>query len=244
MLSNILEDDEIMEKVKEVRYGTVVISYRITYSERKTLGITALPNGKVLVKAPLNVTDEAIEEKIRKRAPWILKQQAFFESFENRTPPRRYISGESHRYLGRQYVLRVTDGKRNSVSFKGCSFDIVCTAKSKAEQLMKDWYRERAKIKFAEIAEPLIQRFKKYGVEPSGLYIQTMENRWGSCTSKGKIILNTELIKAPKPCIEYVIMHELCHLLHRNHTSTFYKTLAAEMPDWERWKNKLERMLN
>jgi predicted metal-dependent hydrolase len=109
--------------------------------------------------------------------------------------------------------------------------------------LMKAWYRERAKIKFAEIAEPIIQRFKKYHVEPTSLYIQQMENRWGSCTPKGKIILNTELIKAPKPCIQYVITHELCHLLHRNHTAAFYKLLAAEMPDWERWKNKLERLL-
>jgi predicted metal-dependent hydrolase len=106
---------------------------------------------------------------------------------------------------------------------------------------MKEWYRERAKIKFAEISEPIIQRFKKYNVEPSSLYIQYMENRWGSCTPKGKIILNVELVKASKPCIEYVITHELCHLLHRNHTSAFYQLLATEMPDWERWKNKLEK---
>jgi predicted metal-dependent hydrolase len=233
-----------MDKVKQIQYGTAVISYRITYSDRKTLGITALPNGKILVKAPVGATDEAIEEKVRKRAPWIRKQQTFFETFENRMPPRRYISGESHCYLGKQYVLLVTEGNRNSVNFKGRSFEIVCTAKSKAEQLMKDWYKERAKTKFAEIAEPLIRRFGKYGVEPTGLYIQTMENRWGSCTPKGKIILNTELIKAPKLCIEYVIMHELCHLLHRNHTSAFYRLLAAEMPDWEKRKNKLEKLLN
>jgi predicted metal-dependent hydrolase len=93
-----------------------------------------------------------------------------------------------------------------------------------------------------EIAEPLIQRFKRYGVEPSSLYIQYMENRWGSCTPKDKIILNVELIKAPKSCIEYVIIHELCHLLHRNHTSAFYRLLAAEMPDWEKWKVRLERL--
>ncbi|MDR2848123.1 MAG: M48 family metallopeptidase, partial [Bacteroidales bacterium] len=97
--------------------------------------------------------------------------------------------------------------------------------------------------KFAEIAEPIIQCFKKYNVEPTSLYIQNMANRWGSCTPKGKIILNTELIKAPKPCIKYVITHELCHLLHRNHNSAFYQLLTTEMPDWERWKNKLDRLM-
>jgi predicted metal-dependent hydrolase len=167
-------------------------------------------------------------------------------------PPRRYISGESHYYLGRQYILHIVEthgcaskncASKNSVNFKGRSFEIVCNRKSQAESLMKEWYRERAKIKFAEIAEPIIQRFKKYNVEPSSLYIQHMENRWGSCTSKGKIILNTELIKVPKLCIEYVIIHELCHLLYRNHTSDFYRLLTVEMPDWKKWKNKLEKML-
>jgi predicted metal-dependent hydrolase len=228
--------------MKEIFFGTSIIKYTVTYSGRKTLGITVNPDGQVIVKSPQDASKNEIETKIKKRAAWILKQQAFFKSFGEKLPPRRYISGESHLYLGKQYILHVTEGRPNSVRFKGRSFEIVCPAKSKAESLMKAWYKEQAKIKFAEIAEPIIQRFKKYDVEPTSLYIQTMDNRWGSCTPKGKIILNTELIKAPKPCIEYVITHELCHLLHRNHTREFYNLLAAEMPDWERWKNKLEVM--
>ncbi|MDR0834837.1 MAG: M48 family metallopeptidase [Candidatus Symbiothrix sp.] len=231
-------------------YGTTEITYSIDYSNRKTLGISVNPDGKVIVNAPVDTFKEKIEEKIIKRAPWILKQQRFFTSFGEKMPPRRYISGESHLYLGKQYILRVTEGKHNSVSFKGHSF-VVETLRATSpknatsvERLMKEWYKERAKTKFAEIAEPIIQRFKKYGVEPTLLYIQNMENRWGSCTPKGKIILNTELIKAPKPCIEYVIMHELCHLVHQRHTHAFYDLLTTEMPDWERWKNKLEQLMH
>ncbi len=226
-------------------YGTAIIHYTIQYADRKTLGITVHPDGLVVVKAPIDTSKEVIKEKVSKRASWILKQQAFFQSFGSRMPERRYISGESHLYLGKQYLLRVTEGKPNSVSFKGRCFEIVCTpkSKSKSKALMQEWYKERAKIKFAEIAEPIIQRFKKYEVEPASIYIQSMSNRWGSCTPKRKIILNVELIKAPKPCIEYVITHELCHLLHRNHTRTFYELLSKEMPDWERWKNKLEKLL-
>lgn len=230
--------------LESITYGTSQIQYLIRHSDRKTLGLTVCPDGQVIVKAPMDVSKEKIEEKIIKRASWILKQQRFFKSFGNKMPERRYISGESHLYLGKQYLLRVKEGKPNSVSFKGRSFEIVCSPKSKPEILMKEWYKERAKIKFAEIAEPLIQRFKKYNVEPTSLYIQVMDNRWGSCTPKGKIILNTELIKAPKPCIEYVITHELCHLLHRDHTKMFYELLSKEMPDWERWKNKLERLMS
>ncbi|MCK9300262.1 MAG: M48 family metallopeptidase [Bacteroidales bacterium] len=226
-----------------VQYGNTDIHYSVVYSERKTLGIVVHPDGSVIVKAPIGILKEKVSEKVKKRASWIIKQQNFFKSFGKKMPQRRYISGESHLYLGRQYRLYVKEGKPNSVSFKGRCFEIVCTSKDKAESLMTAWYKERAKVKFAEIAEPIIQQFKKYGVEPKSLYIQAMENRWGSCTAKQKIILNTELIKAPKPCIEYVITHEMCHLLHKNHTKAFYELLTNEMPDWEKWKNKLERML-
>jgi len=224
-------------------YGHTEINYAITYADRKTLGIVVEPDGAVIIKAPVDASLEKIAEKVKKRASWIIKQQNFFQSFGKQQPKRRYISGESHLYLGRQYRLFVKEGKPFSVSFKGQCFEVVCTPKSKAEILMKEWYRERAKIKFAEIAEPIIQQFKKYKVEPHSLYVQVMENRWGSCTAQGKIILNTELIKAPKPCIAYVITHEMCHLLHKNHTKAFYELLQTEMPDWRKWKEKLEKML-
>ncbi len=228
---------------KTIPYGTQTITYSVTFADRKTLGITVLPNGKVELRAPFGTTDEQIEQRVRKRASWIVHQQRYFRSFGKMMPPRRYISGESHFYMGRQYLLHVSVGRPNSVNYQGHSFEIVCSPNSKAGELMKAWYRERAKIKFAEIAKPIIERFASYGVEPTGLYIQEMESRWGSCTGKGKIILNTELIKAPKPCIEYVITHELCHLVHRNHTKEYYALLSKEMPDWKRWKEKLEMFM-
>ena len=112
--------------------------------------------------------------------------------------------------------------------------------KSTAKFVLNSWYRYKAKEKFAEIAEPWIHHFEQYGVQPNGLFIQEMPTRWGSCTAKGRIILNPELIKAPKVCIEYVIIHELCHLIHKHHTQNFFQLQSALMPDWEKWKNKLE----
>jgi predicted metal-dependent hydrolase len=111
------------------------------------------------------------------------------------------------------------------------------------EQLINAWYKERAKIKFAEFAEPIVQQFKKHNVEPSAIYVQKMENKWATSTPNGKIVLNIDLIKTPKQCIEYVIIRELCHFVHKRHTSLFFNLLASEMPDWKEWKKKLEEKL-
>ena len=167
----------------------------------------------------------------------------FFLGFYPKMPERKYVSGETHLYLGRQYQLKVTIGNKPEVKYKGRYIEVVTKDKAKTSGLLNQWYRERAKAKFIEIAEPIIERFRKYNVEPKQIYIQEMPTRWGSCTEKGKVILNPELIKAPKPCIEYVITHELCHLVHHNHTQRFIDLQTREMPDWEKWKSKLENLL-
>lgn len=226
-------------------YGSSVIEFSIVYSERKTLGITVQPDLSVVVKVPLETPKETIFEKINKRASWILEQKRFFLSFEPRRKEYLYKSGETHYYLGRQYRLIIEEGKAEQVFYRG-RFLLIETrdfSSQNIKQLLEQWYRERAKIKFAEIAEPLIQKFKKYEVEPKNLFLQNMKLRWGSCTPKGNIILNPELIKAPKPCIEYVIIHELCHLVHANHSKAFFDLQSKEMPDWEKWKKKLENFM-
>lgn len=243
--------------IEKLTYGNQTIDFELTYSDRKTLGITVNPDLSVQVKAPNDATKEKIFEKVEKRASWIMEQKKYFLSFQPRRKEYLYKSGESHYYLGRKYQLKIQKigehqpNPRHSrsiipqgrVSYQGRylliethNFD-----KENLKSLLENWYRERAKIKFAEYAEPLIQRFKKHDVAPKDLYIQKMETRWGSCSAKGNIILNPELIKAPKPCIEYVIIHELCHLIHRNHTKAFFRLLSQEMPDWKKWKEKLER---
>ncbi|WP_217605557.1 M48 family metallopeptidase [Chitinophaga sp. GbtcB8] len=229
--------------MQELQYGAIKIQYHLEFSERKTLGITVTPDMAVLVKAPEGTPQERIEEKLEKRARWILKQQSFFLRFYPKQPEKQYRGGESHLYLGRQYRLRVATAKKNEVHFSGKEIQVYHTPKSTAQSVLTNWYRYRAKAKFAEIAEPWIQHFGKYGVQPEGLFMQEMPTRWGSCTAKGKIILNPELIKAPKACIEYIIVHELCHLIHKHHTQKFFQLQSALMPDWEKWKDKLEALM-
>jgi len=102
---------------------------------------------------------------------------------------------------------------------------------------------EKAKTWFENIAAPLVERFKKHQVAPQNLEIRKMQYRWGSCSSNGIILLNPELIKAPRVCIEYVIIHELCHLVYRDHTKEFFDLQQREFPEWKKWKNKLENTL-
>lgn len=225
-----------------IQFGSKRIDFSVYYSKRKTLGITITPGMAVLVKAPENTSLEKVKSIVKKKAPWILKQQRFFLRFHPKTPANKYVSGESHFYLGRQYKLKTAKGKKDDVHFNGREIIIYSKPKSTSKNVLNTWLRERAKNKFAEIAEPFIQKFKKYRVKPNSIYLQQMPTRWGSCTPKGKIILNPELIKAPKACIEYVIIHELCHLVHKNHSQKFFDLQKREMPDWEKWKNKLEKL--
>jgi predicted metal-dependent hydrolase len=226
-----------------IQFGSKNIEFELHFSERKSLGITITPEMQVLVKAPNDTSLEKITEKIRHKAPWIIKQQNFFLSFHPKTPPKKFINGETHLYLGRQYRLKIEQGIEESVKLKG-QFIVVKTKDfSNAEILVKNWYLKNAKNKFHKIAEPLIQKFKKYKVEPTSIILRDMPTRWGSCTPKGKIILNPELIKAPKGCIEYVIIHELCHLIHHDHTQKFIDLQSKELPNWEKWKIKLEMLL-
>ncbi len=228
---------------ESIQFGSRTIDFRLVYSDRKSLGITVTPEMEVLVKAPTDTTMEKVKEKIRKKAPWIIKQQSFFLSFQPKTPNRKYISGETHLYLGRQYRLQIEIGQLESVKLKGKFIVVTSSEKSRTKSLLHDWYLKHARTKLHEVAAPLIDKFKKHKVEPSSIVLRDMPTRLGSCTPKGKIILNPELIKAPKGCIEYVVIHELCHLIHHDHTQKFLDLQTKEMKDWEKWKMKLEKLL-
>lgn len=234
--------DQVIEQ-DSIEYGSSIIEYTIQYAKRKTLGIIVNPDGSVALKAPFDSSREKIRERVHKRASWILRQRRYFETFGVATTPRRYVSGETHLYLGRQYMLRVTQSEINAVHYQNNIIEVECRHKRDAATLLLTWYRQRAKIKFPEYAEPIIGQFSAYGVKPRSVSIRKMDKRWGYCTKDGNIYLNPRLICAPRCCIEYVITHEMCHLVHKNHSKEFYALLSKEMPHWEKWKNKLERIM-
>ena len=228
---------------ESIQFGSREIAFQIIYSERKTLGITIRPDQTVVVKAPNYASLNKIKEKILKKAPWIIRQQDLFISFHPISPEKQFIGGESHLYLGRQYRLKIILQKKESVRLKGQFIEVAIKSKSRVKNLVNEWYMYQARRKLIEIAMPLIEKFGKYNVKPDSILLRKMPNRWGSCTPKGKILLNPELIRAPKGCIEYVIIHELCHLVHHNHSQKFIDLQTKEMPEWHKWKEKLNRLL-
>lgn len=223
-------------------------SYTLYRSDRKTLQISVDPNSNITVRAPKKTDLEDIEAVLNKRTPWIDKTLKEVAQLPPPVPPRQWISGETHRYLGRQYRLKIFQGEFPEVKLKGGFFCIqVPNTENKAhiEKLMMQWYRNHA---FPIFQQRLCQcqeqskAFLELHHADIPLLVRSMKSRWGSYTRTGRIVLNLELIKAPLDCIEYVIMHELCHVREMNHSHRFWQLMEQCMPDWKRRREKLRRL--
>jgi hypothetical protein len=232
------------DSIYRVRFGDETIEYTLAYAARKTLGISVDPDLRVTVTAPDGSDLAAVEAKVRQRAPWILRQQRELELYLPHTPPRRYVSGETHRYLGRQYRLKVMESGQEPERVKLARGVLQAWAAAPADiesvrQLVDAWYEKQAQRVFHERLLAMLPRFKPFQLGEPQLTTQTMKNRWGSCTDAGAITLNLKLVQAPKPCIDYVIVHELCHLVEHNHGRRFYQLLDRMMPDWRERRKQL-----
>ena len=230
-----------------VAYGGSPIDFAIVRRRRATLEIAVEPDASVVVTAPLDAPIEAVAEKVRKRAAWIRRQQRFFSQFLPRTPPRRYVAGETHLYLGRRYRLKVVrDGRPGVKVIRG--FIIVRTREPDrpevTRRLVEGWYGKRARAKFAERLEVSLSRFPDpEAFRPAGPIVRRMEKRWGSLSPAGRLLLNRRLIEAPVDTIDYVIAHELCHMAEPHHGEAFHRLLDRVMPDWAGRKRRLEERM-
>lgn len=229
---------------RSVQYGTTTVWYTLVRSDRRTLGIEVHPDARVELRAPLNAEVAKVDELVLRKARWIVRQQDFFRSFLPAAPAKEYVSGESHRYLGKQYRLKVhaTQGDEEVKLLSG-RIHIHTHHPKDAEHvrgLLSGWYRSHAVARFEQAVDKAMPLFKKHGITRPAVRVQHMRKRWGSCTPKGTILLNPELIQAPGTCIDYVVVHELCHLVHPDHGPSFYRLLDRTMPAWSKWKRRLE----
>jgi predicted metal-dependent hydrolase len=219
------------------------ITYTIERSRRRTMAIIVRRDGSVAAKVPLRTGEEAVKAFMISKAAWIRKHAVRLEAMHIEGQ-KSYTDGEIHYYLGRPVPLRITEGQRNKIEFTGDSIVIECKGQwnpALGEQLVDRLYRRLAHDHFGRRLASLLERYKSYNFKPTSLKVRTTVSRWGSCSAKGSISLSTNLLKKREELIDYVILHELCHLRHRNHGPNFYKLLGEVCPEYLSLRAELKR---
>lgn len=229
-------------------YGDEVITFSLRRQPSRTVSRVAIhvePDARVLVDAPDTAPLADVLVAVKKRARWISQHVDAARARLAHLLPREYVSGESLHYLGRRYCLKVIVNADAAVETRMRGAFITVTAPEPAPTNIRSaldaWYRHRARELFADrlaaVAAPL-----RWVKQLPPMRLQFMTVQWGSCSPSGRITLNPLLVKAPRECIDYVLLHELCHLLHHNHSPKFYRTLDRHMPTWRAVKAKLDNM--
>jgi len=240
----------VISDVGEARTLPVGID-ELTYTlrrtgRRRTVGIFVEPDRRLTVLAPAKADIESVERIIRRRLPWIRRQRRELEALPPPTSPRQWVNGETHRYMGRQYRLKLIIGDEYSVKLSGAYFVVVLPDvkdRGAIQRLMASWYRQRARKIVAERARRLIESttwLEIHDLPP--ITLKLLSHRWGSTTRAGRIAFNVDVIKLPPACLDYVIAHELVHLKIPNHSPAYWRMLGRVMPDWGKWREKLCRV--
>lgn len=223
-------------------YGKKSYEFELKRESRKTLSLTVKPNLRIILKSPINANEEQIKSFLKRKWSWLEKQLNYFKKHQKLKSEKEYISGESIWYLGRQYKLIVKSYKNDLITLDKRNLYIF-TTKPTSESinnryLLQSWFRKQRRKVFNERFEGMKKRFD-YKRFPR-MIIRDMDKRWGSFINKEKIILNPTLIHASIDCIDYVIVHELCHMKYKNHSKYFFEYLSEKYPRWEEVKEKLE----
>lgn len=235
------------EKIHSLSYGDKLISYSVlrNASRSNRIRIDVFPNGSVNVEAPDSATEHSIRKAVAKRSRWIVRH---VEDAHNRFAhvlPREYVSGEMVLYLGKRYMLKVIqhDGRYSSVKLLRGLLEVQVrdTKPTNVKAKMRAWYRVKAQTYFARRLNELLDGLPIASQRPA-FELKHMTKQWGSCSVEGKLTLNPFLIKAPIECVDYVLLHELCHLIEHNHSAKFFAMLDQHSPNWKRVKRDLDNM--
>ena len=232
-----MQDEKPLEY--RVRYGDREFRYHLCYLPghmKATIRMHVHPNGMVQVDAPESARLSEIKSAVQRRARWILKHLDDIEERNRYVRPQQWVSGESMLYLGRRYVLKViNDAVQRKVTCKLIGGQLRVQGKDlstgRIQTAVRQWYRERALDVFKRRLDIWVDDLPWIHAAPAWRMI-AMQTQWGSCSPAGTILLNPHLIKAPTRAIDYVILHELCHLAEHNHSPRFYGLLDRFMPEW------------
>ena len=230
-----------------IRYGDREFQYRLTYradSKKAAIRVHVHPNGDVEVEAPRYASLPEIKAAVQRRARWVLKHLDDIEERTRHVQPRQWVSGESLLYLGRRYVLKViNDPEQRKVTCNLIGGQLRVQGKElspeRTQKAVRDWYREKAREVFQRRLDLMVEKLPWTKTTPNWR-IMDMQTQWGSCSPEGAVLLNPHLVKAPTKAIDYVILHELCHLEEHNHSPRFYGLLDRFMPEWRVVKARLD----
>lgn len=226
--------------IKTLAINGKEIRYEFKRSHRRSVVAKIRRDGVIEVRAPLLYRESNMLVFLNQHKRWIFNHFDRLQNADNQQ--KKYISGEIHYYLGKKYTLQVFESGKNSVFIEGNSLIINSKYPENPEYLevlLNKWYKNQAKKVFAELLPPIIEKFKKYNVAPAKISIRDMRSRWGSCSRRGNISLNLQLIKLNENCIRQVMVHEMCHLVYFNHQAGFHALMDEMMPDWQLWKKEL-----
>lgn len=230
------------KELRELQIGSQRLVYGLQYASTRRLSISVLPDLTVSVTAPRDAEPVDVDRRVRRRAAWLERQLRAFERYHPLPVPRRYVSGESHWYLGRQYRLRIRSGP-DAVSLSGGFLLVTTISRRKVWELVRTWYHQRAREVFPTRLATLLKVAPWLDGSSRTLRVREMRRRWGSCGPSGVITLNVELVKAPPSCVDYILAHELSHRLEMSHSKRFYTLLERAVPDWRRARERLNRVV-
>ena len=220
------------------------IKYNVVFARRRSISIIVRPDKSVTVRAPLRMPLSTIEKFVKSKSSWIKKHIDSDPSIKLSNNGKKYTGGEVHLYLGKEYILRKIVSsdpfvKLNESSIEVGQIDIADNLRTK--YLVESWYIRKALEVLSEKVKEILRKYNEYGFRPTGFVIRPMKTRWGTCTSKAKITLNSELVKLDQIFIEYVIIHELCHLKVPTHGADFYRLLAEIIPDYKSIRKEMRK---
>lgn len=204
--------------------------FTIIRTKRKTFALVVNPDGSLTVRAPLWATKKQINQLVAEHDQWIRTRQEKAQEASQKRQPKKYVDGETFLYLGTPVPLKIVERQRESLRLED-RFYLARRALPSAQDAFKEWYRRRAYDIFRErVAIHAAGTGFQYGT----VRVKDLRSRWGSCSSKGNLNFNLRLVMAPLPVIDYVIIHELCHLKVKNHSKAFWQLVEAVMPGYKK----------
>lgn len=219
-----------------------MFEYRIIRSSRRTLGIVVSPEKGVVVRAPYRATVEEIRKFVEEKSEWIERHLSMFGKMKSLSHTGK--DGEHIMFRGREYRVSVVQSDVINVTLKDGILEVGSPNPEKisaTKAIIELWYRHNAEVILRTMFKDVLFRYSVQNFKPAQLTIRKMKGKWGSCTSKGRITLNSELIKLNDSLVEYVIIHELCHLKHPNHGEGFYSLLGELVPQWQEMRKQLKK---